>query len=61
MVLLRAESVSLEYSVRGPSLLERGGRKRHVGGRVETRGRHQYVKALDNVSFELRPGDRLAL
>src|SRR5690606_21149275 len=30
-------------------------------GRVETRGRHQFVKALDNVSFELRPGDRLGL
>jgi ABC-type polysaccharide/polyol phosphate transport system ATPase subunit len=61
MVLLRAESVSLEYRVRGPSLLERGERKRHVGGRVETRGRHQFVKALDNVSFELKPGDRLGL
>ncbi len=61
MVMLRAESVSLEYRVRGPSLLERSGRKRHVGGRVETRGRHQYVKALEGVSFELKPGDRLGL
>jgi lipopolysaccharide transport system ATP-binding protein len=61
-MFLRADRVTLEFPVHS--------RREHaqgrsdgapLGGELIARGRRQYVRALDDVSFDLRNGDRLAL
>ena len=59
-ISLRAEHLGLIYRVPLRSPLRRNARP-HVGGRVVQRGNHQYITALEDVSFELRAGDRLGL
>jgi ABC-type polysaccharide/polyol phosphate transport system ATPase subunit len=60
MVSIRAKNVVLRYPVpRGVKL--RAEPRTTVGGRFFARGGRRYVTALDDVSFELRAGDRLGL
>lgn len=59
---LRASNVSLRFRLNGQSdepheFL----RSRRLGGLVESGGKHQVVRALENVSLDLRQGDRLAV
>jgi len=62
MVSISVEDLSLVYRVQkkrtlAPSLP----RTTNPGGNISGTGRKQFVKALDAVSFELKPGDRLGL
>lgn len=61
-MFLRADRVSLEFPLSGNR--ERAIEKTDdapLGGQLLTRGRKHYVRALDDVSLDLRDGDRLAL
>lgn len=61
-MFLRADRVTLEFPVhtRREHAVGHGGGA-PLGGQLVARGRRQYVRALDDVSFDLRDGDRLAL
>ena len=61
MVSIRARNISLRYPVPRDVKLK-GGARTTIGGRflAGVKGR-RYVTALDDVSFELRAGDRLGL
>lgn len=60
MVSIRARNVGLRYPV--PRNVKLKGRaSATVGGRLFARGGRQYITALDDISFELRAGDRLGL
>jgi ABC-type polysaccharide/polyol phosphate transport system ATPase subunit len=61
MVSIRARNVGLRYPVPRDVKLK-GGARTTIGGRflAEVKGR-RYVTALDDVSFELKAGDRLGL
>jgi ABC-2 type transport system ATP-binding protein/lipopolysaccharide transport system ATP-binding protein len=59
---LRASNVSLYFRTAGGHHDQtRQSDDIKLGGRVETYKRHQYVRALDDVSIELNHGDRLAI
>ena len=61
MVSIRAKNVGLRYPVPREVKLK-GDTRTTVGGRFFAgRGGRRYVTALENVSFELKPGDRLGL
>jgi lipopolysaccharide transport system ATP-binding protein len=61
-MFLRADRVTLDFPLHTRREHARG-RAGGVplGGQLVARGRRQYVRALDDVSFDLRDGDRLAL
>ena len=61
-MFLRADRVSIEFPLSGSH--ERAIQRTDgapLGGRLLTRGKRQYVRALDDISLDLRDGDRLAL
>ncbi|MFT3897082.1 MAG: ATP-binding cassette domain-containing protein [Thermomonas sp.] len=61
-MFLRADRVTLEFPLHSRhrhALGPAGGAP--LGGQLMARGRRQYVRAIDDVSFDLREGDRLAL
>ncbi len=59
---LRASKVSIYFRYEGRQEdPDEDAPPRRLGGVVEARGRHQYVRALDDVSLELQQGDRLAI
>lgn len=60
MVSIRAKNVGLRYPVPRDVKLK-GELRTTVGGRFFARGGRRYVTALEDVSFELKPGDRLGL
>lgn len=60
MVSIRATNVGLRYPVPRDVKLK-GDTRTTVGGRFFAGGGRRYVTALDDVSFELRAGDRLGL
>src|SRR5690606_20796904 len=61
-MFLRADRVTLEFPLhtRREHAVGHGGGA-PLGGQLVARGRRQYVRALDDVSFDLRDGDRRAL
>lgn len=62
MVSIRVENLCLTYTVREKMTLAR--RTPHLagaGGRIEDMGGKRLVRALEDVSFELKAGDRLGL
>jgi ABC-type polysaccharide/polyol phosphate transport system ATPase subunit len=62
MVSIRVENLSLTYRLRRRLTLARGANTPLThGGRIVGDGRMQSVRALDGISFELAPGDRLGL
>ena len=61
MVSIRAENVSLTYTLRSKMTLAGRVPARHAGGVLTGTGRTQSVIALDDVSFSLGAGDRLGL
>jgi ABC-type polysaccharide/polyol phosphate transport system ATPase subunit len=62
MVHIKSDSVSLWYKLPRRFTLERQvSRPTGVGGRISPEGTNRKVIALENVSFELRSGDRLGL
>ncbi len=61
MVTIRAKNLGLVYKVRPKLSLALRGRMVAAGGKISGSGRNRYVTALDDVSFELRSGDRLGL
>lgn len=61
-VSIRTENLELVYKVRRKLSLAPG--RRHIastGGNIGGKGRNRFVTALDDVSFELKSGDRLGL
>lgn len=61
-MFLRADRVSLEFPLHAQREHAFGrATGAPLGGELVSRGRKQYVRALDDVSFDLRHGDRLAL
>lgn len=61
-MFLLADRVSIEFPLSGSH--ERAIQRTDgapLGGRLLTRGKRQYVRALDDISLDLRDGDRLAL
>ena len=58
MVSIRARNVGLRYPVPRDVKLK-GDTRTTVGGRIFAGGGRRYITALDDVSFELRAGDRL--
>ena len=60
MVSIRAKNVGLRYPVPRDVKLK-GELRTTVGGRFFARGGRRFVTALEDVSFELKPGDRLGL
>jgi ABC-type polysaccharide/polyol phosphate transport system ATPase subunit len=60
MVSIRVRNVGLRYPV-PRSVKLKGQTASTVGGRFFAGGGRQYVTALDDVSFELKAGDRLGL
>jgi ABC-type polysaccharide/polyol phosphate transport system ATPase subunit len=60
MVSIRARNIGLRYPVPRDVTLK-GRATETVGGRLFARGGRQYITALDDVSFELKAGDRLGL
>lgn len=60
MVSIRARNVGLRYPVPRDVKLK-GDTRTTVGGRIFAGGGRRYITALDEVSFELRAGDRLGL
>jgi ABC-type polysaccharide/polyol phosphate transport system ATPase subunit len=59
---LRASNVSLQFRLDGhPGESHDFATSRRLGGVLQTGGRHHYVRALDDVSIDLRHGDRLAV
>lgn len=61
MVSILADGVGLTYRLHSKFTLARRGERLPAGGRIETKGRTQFVTALENVSFSLQAGDRLGL
>lgn len=62
MVSIRVENLSLTYTVREKmTLARRAPRLAGAGGRIEEKGGKRLVRALEDVSFELKAGDRLGL
>ena len=61
MVSIRAENLSLVYRLRQKLTLAPRDRRVPTDARIKSKGRAQYVTALDGVSFELQAGDRLGL
>ena len=62
MVSIDVQDLGLVYPVRmAPSLKARDTRGSAVATRISHEGHHHYVKALDDVSFSLKAGDRLGL
>jgi len=63
MVSMVADKVSLIYRLHEKLALARRVPRAQAltGGRIEGQGRLRYVTALENVSFELKAGDRLGL
>lgn len=61
MVSIDAENVKLTYRLRTRLSLALRRPKAPTGGNIETKGRAQFVNALDGVSFSLKAGDRLGL
>ncbi|WP_265519158.1 ABC transporter ATP-binding protein [Nitratireductor luteus] len=61
MVSIHVSNLSLVYRLREKLTLAKRDRRLPTGGRLEGKGRTQYVTALDGVSFELAAGDRLGL
>lgn len=62
MVSIKVQNLSLHYYIRERlSLAPASQRVSALGGVVGRSGRKHYVKALDNISFELNAGDRLGL
>jgi ABC-type polysaccharide/polyol phosphate transport system ATPase subunit len=60
MVLINAKNLGLTYRIR-QKLTLRPRQRATTGGQIVGSGRARFVKALDNVSFELNAGDRLGL
>lgn len=60
MVAVIADNVCLTYPIRAPMKLRLRG-DGGAGGVLGGSGRHQFVSALDDVSFSLGAGDRLGL
>lgn len=59
---LRASDVSLQFRLEGhQGESHHFSASRRLGGVVESGGRHHYVRALENISLDLRHGDRLAI
>ncbi|MDG4876465.1 ABC transporter ATP-binding protein [Mesorhizobium sp. WSM4935] len=62
MVSIKLDNVSLVYKLHEKLTLSAPDRRLGAtGGRIEGSGRKQFVQALDDVSFELKAGDRLGL
>jgi ABC-type polysaccharide/polyol phosphate transport system ATPase subunit len=61
MVSIRVDNLSLTYRLLQARRLGRSTAPIPHGGVIIARGRSQYIKALDDVSFSLEPGDRLGL
>ncbi|WP_159588036.1 ABC transporter ATP-binding protein [Chelativorans xinjiangense] len=61
MVSIRVSNLGLVYRLRKKLTLAARDRRLPTGGRLEGKGRTQYVTALDGVNFELTAGDRLGL
>lgn len=62
MVSIDVQNLGLVYPVRmSPSLKARDTRLAATDARISHQGRRHYVKALDDVSFSLKAGDRLGL
>ena len=57
------ESVTLDYPIydSGPSLFTNTLISIASAGKISTNEKHQYVRALDNISIDLKPGDNLAI
>lgn len=60
MVSIRARNLGLRYPVPREVKLK-GDPHTTIGGRFFARGGRRYITALDDVSFELKAGDRLGL
>lgn len=60
-VSIRAENLSLSYTVRRKLTLARRRTTLPHGGRIEGNGRIQFVRALEGVNFQIEAGDRLGL
>jgi ABC-type polysaccharide/polyol phosphate transport system ATPase subunit len=63
---LRASNVSLHFRLTGQPEIradDSPGAEPHLGlgGTIEAHGRHKFVRAIDDVSLDLRQGDRLAI
>jgi ABC-type polysaccharide/polyol phosphate transport system ATPase subunit len=58
---LRAQNVSLRFRLEGSGAAKAGPARRRLGGIVENNEGERSVLALDDVSLELREGDRLAI
>ena len=61
MVKIKVENLSLTYRLRRKLSLAASARRPGGHDRITGQGRTRYVTALDNISFELSPGDRLGL
>lgn len=57
------ESVTLDYPIydNGPSLFSNTLISIASAGMISANAKHQYVRALDNISINLRPGDSLGI
>lgn len=62
MVSIRVKDLRLVYGVREKlSLAPSSRRPAKTGGNISGKGRNRHVTALDGISFDLKPGDRLGL
>ncbi len=62
MVSVRVNNLSVSYRIRRKLSLSRGVKLRaSSGGKIIGTGRVQHVQALNGISFELKPGERLGL
>ncbi len=57
------KSVTLDYPIydSAPNLLTNTLISIASAGKISTNAKHQYVRALDNISIDLKPGDNLAI
>jgi ABC-type polysaccharide/polyol phosphate transport system ATPase subunit len=62
-MFLRANDVSLEFPLSGTRehVIAQGAGGAPLGGQLFARGKKHYVRALDDITLDLRHGDRLAL
>ncbi len=61
MVYIRVHDLQLTYHLRKKLSLAPRDTRLSGEGRIGGRGRRQMIRALDGVTFELKPGDRLGL
>ncbi len=60
-MFLTAKNVTLDYPIGKAGSHHGVATDSDLGGRIATSGGRRYVRALDNLSLDLRAGDRLAL